>query len=151
MKKLTAVLLATAICFSLAACGGSSNADEVKSTNQSVADSVPTEPEEYGALQEIVDTYGFPIYLRMTEGMELTEVVLHEDFAVREWMSSMDGSSLYEDLSWSIRENRLTISGEWSDAFAVNAEAGRAYSEADGKEYRIVTYDDAGEVEFRVE
>lgn len=103
-------------------------------------------------LQEIVDRYGFPIHLRMTEGMELTKIVLSESTATREWMSSMvTGSILHENLSWCITEDDLIIYGEWEESFSIDIIVGRAYSKTDGKEYRIVTYDDNGEVEFYVE
>ena len=106
----------------------------------------------YGTLQEIVDRYGFPIHLRMTEGMELTEIILSESSATREWMSSLvTGSILHENLSWSISGNNLIIYGEWEESFTIDIMAGRARSKTDGKEYRIVTYDDDGEVEFYVE
>ena len=147
MKKTVSLLLAVILGISLCACG----AEEVSPT-EPVATVLPTEPVvHYGALQEIVDTYGFPIYLRMTEGMELTKVVIDEDSAVREWMSSLDGSTRHENLFWSISDNQLTISGEWEDVFTINIDAGRAVSQADGKEYRIVIYDEDGEGAFFVE
>lgn len=146
MKKTATALLAVILCLSLCACG----AEEVDTT-EPVMTFLPTEPAaEYGALQEIVDTYGFPIHLRMTEGMELTKIIIDEDSAEREWMSN-DERILYDNLAWSISENQLTISGEWEDVFTINIESGRAVSQADGKEYHIVTYDEEGEVAFFVE
>ena len=146
MKKTVSLLLAAILGISLCACG----AEEVSQT-EPVATILPTEPvAHYGALQEIVDTYGFPIHLRMTEGMELTKVVIDEDSAVREWMSNNE-RIVHENLSWCINEKQLTIYGEWEDVFTINIDTGRAVSQADGKEYHIVTYDEDGEVAFFVE
>ena len=147
MNRRFCILLVLILCWSLCACdAGEAIPMEPDATLMS------TEPwEPYGALQTIVDDYGFPIHFRMTEGMELTQVVISEDSARREWMSSLDGSSLHENLTWSITDDQLTVSGEWEDVFTIDIGAGRAVSQADGKEYRIVTYDDAGEVEFHVD
>ena len=147
MKRKLCILLVLILSCCLCACG----AGEAIPTEPDVTP-MPTEPPTpYGALQTIVDVYGFPIHFRMTEGMELTEVVISENSARREWMSSLDGSSLHENLTWSINDSQLTISGEWEDAFTIDIGAGRTVSRADGKEYRIVTYDDEGEVEFYVD
>ena len=146
MKRKLGVLLVLLLCCCLCACG----AGEAVPTEADAA-FIPTEPPApYGVLQKIVDTYGFPIHFRMTEGMEFTEVVIYEDSARREWMSNND-SSLHENLTWSISGDQLTVSGEWEDVFTIDIDAGRAVSRADGKEYRIVTYDDAGEVEYQVD
>ena len=153
MKKIASLLISVMLCITLWACGAGYNADDSLEQNpsESFSDSLPVETARYGALQEIVDTYGFPIHFRMTEGMELTQIVIFEDSAEREWMSSLNGSTLHEDLSWHIDDDQLVITGEWEDTFLINAKAGRAVSKADGKEYRIVTYDEDGEVEFYVD
>ena len=146
MKKTLSFLLAVSLCLSLFGCG----AEEVKQ-NETIMTVSATDPaDQYGALQEIVDTYGFPIHFRMTEGMELTKIVIYEDSAKREWMSN-DSIIVYDNLTWGISENQLSISGEWEDVFTINIDAGRAVSRADGKEYKIVTYDKDGEVAFFVE
>lgn len=81
--------------------------------------------------------------------MELTELVLSDKVATREWMSSLvTGSTIHSNIEWSIRGDRLIFSGEWEEEFIINIEAGRAYSQPEGKEYRIVVYDADGEVEF---
>lgn len=121
-------------------------------------DPVPTESKEgtagrseaqYGALQKIAEEYGFPIHLRMPEGMDLTEVLLYADHAEYEWMT-LNRQKKHEKLSWSITGNVLTVTGDWEGEFTVDAEKGRATLMADGKEYRIVTYDKDGEVAFHV-
>lgn len=76
----------------------------------------------------MVDTYGFPIQFRMTEGMELTEPVLSENAATREWMSSMvTGSAVHTNITWSIQGDQLIFSGEWEGKFIIDIEAGRAF------------------------
>ena len=157
MKKFLLLSFVISLCLSLCSCvrdsdnGKRDNSDQISSQISSTT--TPTENElMYGTLQEIVDRYGFPIHLRMTEGMELTEIILSESSATREWMSSLvTGSILHENLSWSISGNNLIIYGEWEESFTIDIMAGRARSKTDGKEYRIVTYDDDGEVEFYVE
>ena len=153
MKKTVSLLMTVILCINLWACSSGHDTDGSVEQNpsESYFDSSPVETARYGALQEIVDTYGFPIHLRMTEGMELTEIVIFEDSAEREWMSSLNGSTLHENLSWYIDDDQLVITGEWEDIFIIDAKAGRAVSEADGQEYRIVTYGEDGEVEFYVE
>lgn len=147
MKKTAIALLTVALSVLLMACGA--KASEPTSTE---VRTLPTEKKaQYGALQEIVDIYGFPIHFRMTEGMELTEIVIDKESAKREWMSSLNGSTLHENLSWSITGSELTVSGQWEDVFTINVTTGRALSQADGKEYRIVTYDKDGEVAFQVD
>ena len=156
MKKLIALLCLVTVCIFLCACDCDSksklsNGSDVP--NQTTMQPLPTvSGPKYGVLQEIVDSYGFPIYFRMTEGMELTEIILSESMATREWMSSLvTGSTVNSNIEWSISGDHLILSGEWEEEFTINIEAGRAYSKSDGKEYRIVTYDDDGEVEFYVE
>ena len=157
MKKFLLLSFVISLCLFLCSCvrdsdnGKRDNSDQISSQISSTT--TPTENElMYGTLQEIVDRYGFPIHLRMTEGMELTEIILSESSATREWMSSLvTGSILHENLSWSISGNNLIIYGEWEESFTIDIMAGRARSKTDGKEYRIVTYDDDGEVEFYVE
>ena len=147
MKKTAIALLTVALSVLLMACGAKAS----EPTSAEVT-TLPTEKKaQYGALQEIVDIYGFPIHFRMTEGMELTEIVIDKESAKREWMSSLNGSTLHENLSWSIIGSELTVSGQWEDVFTINVTTGRALSQADGKEYRIVTYDKDGEVAFQVD
>ena len=157
MNKFLLLSFVISLCLSLCSCvrdsdnGKRDNSDLISSQISSTT--TPTENKlMYGTLQEIVDRYGFPIHLRMTEGMELTEIILSESSATREWISSLvTGSILHENLSWSISGNNLIIYGEWEESFTIDIMAGSARSKTDGKEYRIVTYDDDGEVEFHVE
>lgn len=160
MKIVIALFCAVAVCLSLCACtcdAGKVHEDDVAHTLetliQPVSKPLPTESEsKYGDLQKIVDSFGFPIHFRMTEGMELTTIELTDNYAKRKWISSLsDHAILHENLEWSITGDHLIISGEWNQEFTIDAEAGRAYSKSDGKEYRIVTYDDEGEVDFYVE
>lgn len=95
---------------------------------------------EYGVMQELVDSYGFPFYFRMTEGMELTEVSVFSDHAERVWMSN-NSSTLYENLAWSIIEDHLTISGEWEEEFIIDIDSGTLSSLSTQKVYKLVVHD----------
>lgn len=95
---------------------------------------------EYGVVQEIVDSYGFPFYFRMTEGMEMTEVSVFSDHAERVWMSN-NSSTLYEHLAWSIIEDHLTILGEWEEEFIIDIDSGTLTSLSTQKVYKLVVHD----------
>ena len=62
----------------------SSSGQESTSTSTTVSEN------NYGSLQELVDTYGLPINLWRIEGVTLTKFELSEDSAKREWMSNND-------------------------------------------------------------
>lgn len=157
MKKLIALFLALVCVLGLVACSANDNENsksqtEIKNNpateNNDAPVPAPTENEtEYGCLQELVDTYGFPICLRMTEGMELTEIEISENTAERVWMSNNE-HTVHENLMWSIDGNHLVISGDWEEEFSINAETGRAVSALNGKEYKIVIYDEDGNPAF---
>ena len=95
---------------------------------------------EYGVMQEIVDSYGFPFYFRMTEGMEMTKVSVFSDHAERVWMSN-NSSTLYEHLAWSIIEDHLTISGEWEEEFIIDIDSGTLTSLSTQKVYKLAVHD----------
>ena len=120
----------------------SSSSQETTSTSTTVSDN------NYGSLQEFVDTYGLPINLWRIEGVTLTKIELSEDSAKREWMSNTD-QQVQENLSWSIDGDHIMISGEWNEEFKMNSGNWRAVSETDGKEYIVVIYNKDGDVIFR--
>ena len=120
----------------------SSSSQETTSTSTTVSDN------NYGSLQELVDTYGLPINLWRIEGVTLTKIELSEDSAKREWMSNTD-QQVQENLSWSINGDLITITGEWNESFNISSGNWRAVSEADGKEYIVVIYNKDGDVIFR--
>lgn len=95
---------------------------------------------EYGVMQEIVDSYGFPFHFRMTEGMEMTKVSVFSDHAERDWMSN-NSSTLYEHLAWSIIEDHLTISGEWEEEFIIDIDSGTLTSLSTQKVYKLAVHD----------
>lgn len=120
----------------------SSSSQETTSTSTTVPDN------NYGSLQELVDTYGLPINLWRIEGVTLTKIELSEDSAKREWMSNTD-QQVQENLSWSIDGDLITITGEWNESFNISSGNWRAVSETDGKEYIVVIYNKDGDVIFR--
>lgn len=152
MKKLIA-LFALVCVLGLVACTANNNENsksqtEIKNnpsteSNDVIAPSPTANDTEYGCLQELVDTYRFPICLRMTEGMVVTKIELSENSAERVWMSNNE-RTVHENLMWSIDGNHLVISSDWEEGFTVNVETGRAVSALDGKEYKIVIFDEEG-------
>lgn len=120
----------------------SSSSQETTSTSTTVSDN------NYGSLQELVDTYGLPINLWRIEGVTLTKIELSEDSAKREWMSNTD-QQVQENLSWSIDGDHITICGDWNEEFTISSGNWKAVSETDGKEYIVVIYNKDGDVIFR--
>ena len=116
------------------------NPTEIPSVTEKPSVSPAESADKYGCLQEIIDTYGFPIYIRMMEGQEQTVIELSKDSAKREWMSNVDYKVL-ENLAWSIDKDHLTISGDWSEEFTINSDSWSAVSSLGGKEYRFYIYD----------
>ncbi len=170
MKRFVFLFLTAIVSISVFACGeniennsvdsdssfySSINAEDSKNVsgeNTDFSKNVSANNEsEYGELQKIVDSYGFPIHLRMNDGYKLYEIIIYKDHAEFERLSSFDDPINYNNLSWTITENRLEISGEWEEKFTVNIEKGRAIPDSGSNEYRIVTYDENGEVEFHVD
>ena len=157
MKKLVAFVLALVCVLGLVACSSNDNGDSKEQTeinnnrtteNTDVTAPTSTENDvEYGCLQELVDTYGFPIDLRMTEGMEITTIELSENSAERVWMSNNE-KIVHDNLTWSIVDNHLVIDGDWEEEFTVNVESGHAVSALDGKDYKIIIYDKDGNSAF---
>ena len=159
MKKLVAFVLALVCVLGLVACSSNDNGDSKEQTeinnnrtteNTDVTAPTSTENDaEYGCLQELVDTYGFPIDLRMTEGMEISTIELSENSAEREWMSNNE-KIVHDNLTWSIVDNHLVIDGDWEEEFTVNVESGHAVSALDGKDYKIIIYDKDGNSAFLI-
>ena len=157
MKKLVAFVLALVCVLGLVACSSNGNEDSKEQTeinnnrtteNTDVTAPTSTENDaEYGCLQALVDTYGFPIYFKDLEGMNLITVEISEDSANREWKSN-DGIIVHENLKWGIADNHLIISGDWKEEYVINVDTWQVVSALDGKEYEIVIYDKNGDVVF---
>lgn len=130
MKKAIPVCLSLMLVVFLFGCGRNSEISETEPV---------TEPTvgEYGMLQELVESYGFPFELRYAEGMELTGIRFYEDSAEREWHTS-DDSAQHDSLHWELSGNTLEITGSWSESFTLDMERGTATSLTDGAEYRFV-------------
>ncbi len=142
-RPLCLLLLAVLVGSLLAGCGTS----EGTVAETTLPDPDPTEaPAQYGALQELVDSYGFPFELRHTEGMGITWFKIYEDHAEREWHHSLDGSAEHGYLTWRIDGELLEISGAWQEAFSLDMENGTATSTTDGTEYRLVVYENDGDI-----
>ncbi len=105
----------------------------------------PVTDAPYGILQDAADSYGFPLCLKNTEGMEKTEIRIYADHAARQWNSHSD-STRQDPLTWSLSGNRLVLSGQWSEELTVDIEIGSATSQKNGKEYTLLVYDEGGDV-----
>lgn len=114
------------------------------------SDAISDDGSEYGALQEIVDAYGFPIMFNMLDGMELTKIILYEECAERQLLNNKDNPTI-KDLTWQISGNVLIISGNWEESFQVDIDAGTATSLSNRKVYRLVVYSEDGATQFYVE
>lgn len=155
MEKTLALVLLIVFVLGLTACSTTNNdiskplSDPTNNPPTEVKDKVDSEPPyaqndaTYGCLQGLVETYGFPICLRMTEGMELTKIEISENTAERVWMSNNE-RTVHENLMWSVDGNHLVISGDWEEEFAVNVETGRAVSTLNEAEYEIIIYNEKG-------
>lgn len=118
--------------------------DDAATPTMSPTETPTPEPvPDYGCLKTVVDTYGFPIYIRMNEGMEQTFIELSENTAKREWMSNVD-YKVFENLTWKIDNKHLTISGNWSEEFEINPDTWTAASSLGGKDYSVCIYDKDG-------
>ncbi len=152
MEKIIALCLVLVLALSMVGCVENSEIPEVGATNNTTQNGSSTETAtpgitteetlsennaQYGILQELVDTYGFPFYFRYTEGMGITRFEISENCAIRTWRHSMDGETEHTNLVWKVVDNTLEISGDWEEKFTVDMELGTATSQTDGKEYRI--------------
>lgn len=91
---------------------------------------------KYGALQDVVLTYGFPIEIKVLDGMELTILTLNENHAHWELRSNQRPMQ-YDNLSWSVDGDCLSISGELIESFIIDIVSGTAVSQSTGIEYEI--------------
>ena len=91
---------------------------------------------KYGALQDVVLTYGFPIEVKVLDGMELTILTLNENHAHWELRSNQRPMQ-YDNLSWSVDGDCLSISGELIESFIIDIVSGTAVSQSTGIEYEI--------------
>ena len=91
---------------------------------------------KYGALQDVVLTFGFPVEIKVLEGMELTILTLNENHAHWELRSNQRPMQ-YDNLSWSVDGDCLSISGELIESFIIDIVSGSAVSQSTGIEYGI--------------
>lgn len=91
---------------------------------------------KYGVLQDVVLTYGFPIEIKVLDGMELTILTLNENHAHWELRSNQRPMQ-YDNLSWSVDGDCLSISGELIESFLIDIVSGTAVSQSTGIKYEI--------------
>ncbi len=158
MKRMTMLLSALLCIGAVTACAGAPSAPAESTTDTHTPDStvaasstaqpnstdIPVTDAPYGILQDAVDSYGFPLCMKNTEGMEKTEIHIYADHAIRAWSSHNDNTR-QENLAWSLSGNQLVLSGEWSEELTVDIEIGSAISKKDGKEYTLLIYDESGD------
>lgn len=117
--------------------GASSETNETSTNKQNT--------DLYGVLDSMIENHGFPFRLWHSEGADYYDFIFMEDSAQREIFVNFDGPYTMSNLSWSITENELVISGEWEETFIIDMDSGVAKSENDGKEYWISTQQQDGE------
>lgn len=100
---------------------------------------------QYGALQNVLDTHGFPFRFWHSEGADYYDFIFTADNVQREIFVNFDGPHTMSNLSWSITGNELVISGDWEETFTLDVDLGKATSVNDGKEYRISIQKQDGE------
>ena len=117
--------------------GASSETNETSTNKQNT--------DLYGVLESMIEIHGFPFRLWHSEGADYYDFIFTEDSAQREVFVNFDGPHTMSNLSWSITENELVISGEWEETFIIDMDSGVATSVNDGKEYRISIQKQDGE------
>ncbi len=149
MKRLSYIAFLLLIAVLFVACG--QKPEDPTTMMEGTSQTIPVESAmlqeteaEFGILQEVVDSYGFPFYFENTEGMEKTEIRLFESYAQRHWTSN-NQQTLHENLVWNLIGNTLQVSGQWEESFLIDMTTGKATSLTDGKVYRLVVYDENGD------
>lgn len=159
MKKLFVSFLALVCIFAFVACSTTDTGKQANTSNQPTpsesnnastttdntiatteTNDTTTDQEntvQYDALQNVIDTHGFPFRLWHSEGADYYDFIFTADNVQREIFVNFDGPHTMSNLSWSITGNELVISGEWEETFTLDADLGLATSVNDGKEYRI--------------
>ena len=92
---------------------------------------------QYGTLQNMINTYGFPFNFWNTEGMSFYQFTFTENNAEREWSEAGNAITPISNLSWSIVGDELFITGEWEETFTLDINTGIATSLTDGRKYKI--------------
>lgn len=135
MKKVRISLLALMLLLSLTACTGGVSAPTAPSLPTVVA--TQTAPEN-AMLEALRAKYGEEFKLWCPEGMELYAIYIYEDHAERNWSSSLaDYEIKQNELIWTIEGDELVITGEWSERFTIDPDAGTAISQTDNREYKL--------------
>ena len=155
MKRLTALFLALVCVLGLVACSASRTDNSNPSINNSMDNTHSTTPNatnsesnitveiteentnQYGALQNMVNTYGFPFKFWNTEGMSFYQFTFTENSVEKEWSEAGHGVAPISNLSWSIVGDELRITGEWEESFTIDMSEGIATSLTDGRKYEI--------------
>lgn len=144
MKRILALVLVIVFVFGLTACT-TNRTDDTRGTTADTTNSEPNEPMEsseektnqYGTLQDMINTYGFPFNFWNTEGMGFYQFTFTENTAEREWSEAGNAIAPISNLSWSIVGDELYITGEWEETFTLDINAGIATSLTDGRKYKI--------------
>lgn len=144
MKRFLALVLLIVFVLGLTACT-TNRTDDTRSatpntTNSELNISMETTDEntnQYGTLQDMINTYGFPFNFWNTEGMSFYQFTFTENTAEREWSEAGNAIAPISNLSWSIVGDELFITGEWEETFTLDINAGIATSLKDGKIYDI--------------
>lgn len=155
MKRFLALVLLIVFVLGLTACTTNRTDNSKPSINNSTDDTHSTTPNaansesiitmeatdentnQYGTLQNMINTYGFPFEFWNTEGMSFYQFTFTENNAEREWSEAGNGIAPISNLSWSIVGDELYITGEWEDTFTLDIHTGIATSLTDGRKYKI--------------
>lgn len=78
----------------------------------------------------------------MLDGMELSRITLYEEYAERQFLNNKD-NPIYNDLTWQISDNKLSITGDWEEEFQIDIDSGTMTSLPTNKVY-ILSVRDGG-------
>lgn len=155
MKRILALFFVMVYVLGLTACSINRTDNSKPSINNSTDDTHSTTPNatnsesnitmeatdentnQYGTLQNMINTYGFPFEFWNTEGMSFYQFTFTENNAEREWSEAGNGIAPISNLSWSIDGDELFITGEWEETFTLDINTGIATSLTDGRKYKI--------------
>lgn len=155
MKRILALVISIVFVLILTACNINRTDNSKPSINNSTDDTHSTTPNaansesnitmeatdentnQYGTLQDMINTYGFPFNFWNTEGMSFYQFTFTENTAEREWSEAGNAIAPISNLSWSIVGDELYITGEWEETFTLDINAGIATSLKDGRIYDI--------------
>ncbi len=140
MKKLTALLLAVAMCLSLAACGSSSSSGTGDGSTAGAATDAAAQTEDGAA----ADTSVIPVHEANYTGTAHSATVKHDSINIA--MDVAPGNLSPEAVSdsggimwkWSVYEHLFEINGLGGDLVGVTA---KSYEQIDDTTYRIYLYE----------